>query len=337
MRRRIALLVALLTGPATNVSVEGQDRLPTTLFSQCRAIRLEIVLGRVAVMPRHRGQLRGATHPDDPSPIRELLVVNNDSASPLVRYERVSPGESVLVEIVGQRQITIRRVAEDDQQGMSFEYVQPAQGDVRLVVLQGAQTRELATASLWHLLMTERELCAETLVAELELLRPDWQLVTLAERLEIALFHRAQSERPLARRELEQLVADLNAAQFQQRQRADGQLRDLGPSVLPYLENLTRQQELHGRRLTSEQRDRLQRMRLSLSTGTADTPERVAQWLVNDAQAWLALLKHQDPERRHLASLRLAALRPDAILFDAYGDETYRQEQLAQLQLQLLR
>ena len=71
------------------------------------------------------------------------------------------------------------------------------------------------------------------------------------------------------------------------------------------------------------------------ANAAADSPERVALWLVDDEQIWVTLLSQPDAEKRHLAVLRLMEIRPEATNFDPYGDELYRQKQLAQLRLAL--
>jgi hypothetical protein len=59
--------------------------------------------------------------------------------------------------------------------------------------------------------------------------------------------------------------------------------------------------------------------------------------LVDDEQVWLALLAHPDAQKRHLAVLRLTEIRPEMANFDPYGDELYREAQLARLKIALYR
>jgi hypothetical protein len=161
--------------------------------------------------------------------------------------------------------------------------------------------------------------------------RAGWDFSDAAERLESALYRVAQSGQVVSRNRLSELVNELGHRSFQNRQAADRQLRALGPAVLPYFASLTPSS------LTSEQRHRMRQIRESMSNSAVDSPDRVAQWLVDDEQIWVTLMTHSDAEKRHLAALRLTEIHPEAANFDPYGDESYRKQQLAQLRLVLCR
>lgn len=328
MRRRIAILVALVWAPTAAVTIFGQDRLPVSSFSKCSAIRLEMVLGRVMVVPLHRGQLRITSAPENASSFSESLIVNNDCATPSVRYEQSDDQHSVSVEVVNWRQVTVLCEEFNDASPQTLEFRQPEEGDVHLVIRQGDDRREVCVPSFWHLVLSEPRICQEKLVPILELLRPGWHLADMSERLEAELFHTALSEPRVSRDDLAVLVEQLGSPQFHSRQAADRQLRSLGLVVLPFLDTIAPHS------LSGEQRARIRGIRQSLAAATIDSPDRTAQWLADDEQVWFGLLKHPDPQRRHLAAIRLAAMRSDTIQFDPYGDESYRQEQLAQLRLQ---
>jgi hypothetical protein len=240
----------------------------------------------------------------------ESLMVNSDDGSPVVRYERIDGNQSVSVEAVEFQQILIRRDDPARVVGGSFEFHQPAMGDVRLVVRNGDASQTWSAPSVWHLVLTERAVCERTLLSVLDLMRPGWDISRMADEVVKSLCVVAEVERPVARSELDKLVRELNAAQFQRREAADRKLRALGPAVLPYLDRLATAPRGSARGLSSEQRSRILRIRETLTAGFRDTPERVAQWLVDDEQVWLALQQQEDPERRQIASIRLAALHP---------------------------
>jgi hypothetical protein len=153
----------------------------------------------------------------------------------------------------------------------------------------------------------------------------------ISQRLEAGLFQGALSEPLISRRYLGDIVKRLNSAQYKERQLADLQLRSFGPAVLPFLDSLSPSS------LSSEQRARIQRVRQDLSGASVDSVERTAQWLSDDEHVWFALLRHDDPQRRHLAAIRLTAMRSDSLEFDPYGEESYRNEQLAQLESRIIR
>jgi hypothetical protein len=333
MWRRIACSLAL--GWISGAAVTGfsQECKPRSLFSTCQAIQLEIVLGRLYVFPRHGGQVRAATVPDEGVTLHESLVVNNDGGSPLVRYQHADDGRTMTVEVEGGHRISICGESSREQASESFEFFQPERGDLRLVVRDGAEVRDVSAPTIWHLLLSERWGCSGMLAA-LDVLRPDWNLMGAAEQLETEMFQMALAGRPISRVDVERLVAQLNAPEYQVRQSADRQLRSHGPIVLFHLDRLELDKRSGAQRLSGEQRARIQQIRSALMAGVGDTPRRVAEWLADDEQVWLALLKDGDPQRRQLAASRLAAIHPTQIQFDPYGEESRRQEQLARLRLQ---
>jgi hypothetical protein len=332
MRRHVARSIALAGWLAVAMNCNGEDLSPPTLFSTCTAIQLDMVLGRLTVVPRHGGQVRVGPVGDNQQQVVENLVVNNHCQTALVRYERQEGERSLAVEVVKYRKATIRgQVAA----GRNFEFHQPEVGDVRLVIDAEGQHRELTAPSIWHLLLSERKLCAETLVVALDMLRPEWRMAAMSDRIEAELIRYAKTNRPLSRTDVERLMEELNSPRFQQRQAAEHQLRSMGPAVISHLDDLAARVRKGELRLAGEQRDRIRHIRASLTVQVDDTPERVAVWLADDEHTWIALLKSTDPERRQLASLRLAALHPQGIQFDPDGDESHRQAQLAQLRGQL--
>src|SRR5690242_10135823 len=98
MRRRIAICVALSVTAAAVTSL-GQDQLPPTLFSKCGAIRIDFVLGRLTIIPQHRGQLRLTKSPPGSEEVIESLQVNNDDSAPVVRYQGNQGGQSITLEV----------------------------------------------------------------------------------------------------------------------------------------------------------------------------------------------------------------------------------------------
>ena len=98
-------------------------------------------------------------------------------------------------------------------------------------------------------------------------------------------------------------VDRLGSPRFDERRRADMQLRRDGHRALTYLKSLDRSQ------LTAEQRLRIRRIVDDLQDHRPDTPRRVAAWLVSDRDVWLALSQRGDEEQRALAASYLRRLR----------------------------
>ena len=85
--------------------------------------------------------------------------------------------------------------------------------------------------------------------------------------------------------------------------RADRNLRDVGPAMLGYLNRLNMSQ------LDAEQKSRLRRIIRDLSTQTGeDTPEHVASMLIEDPLVWLALLSRPEESTRQAAVQQLTVL-----------------------------
>jgi hypothetical protein len=263
--------------------------------------------------------------------VRETMQVQGDGAVPIVRYERQSRTECVTIEFTGGCQASIRRDSLGDPNCTPLHLQQPPHGELTVMAGEGEKQTKKSAASLWHLMLAEPTLWEQEIVPLLKLLRPTWDFIDSAERIERALYQTAHSGDIVPRTRLAVLVSELGHRDFQNRQTADRQLRAMGPTVLPYLSTLD------SSTLNSEQRQRIRRIRESMAHAAADTPERVALWLVDDQQIWVTLLAHQDAEKRHLAVLRLMEIHPEMMAnFDPYADEHYRQAQLAKLRVALL-
>ncbi|MGE0758318.1 MAG: hypothetical protein AB7F89_18210 [Pirellulaceae bacterium] len=311
----------------------GEEPEPPTLFSSCQAMRLEIYLGRLAIAPHHGGALRIDSEPG--SVRQESLAGNNGCTEPWLRYEFAEGDESFSIHIVKFRHVTLRGEMRRGDTTYMWEYEQPSEGPLRFTMSSGEERCEVQAPTFWHLLLGEGPMCRETLVPVLQRLRPTWRLWETAERVQAELLRHGQEPRDLQRSEVERLVGQLSASRFQERQVAAQQLEKSGPAVIPHLEALLAAARQGQRCWSGEQRERLERVLETLRPLVADSPERVAEWLVDDEQVWLALMKAPEPATRKMAARQLARLRPEATGFDPDGEESNRQEQLAQLRLQL--
>ncbi len=120
-------------------------------------------------------------------------------------------------------------------------------------------------------------------------------------------------------------VKQLDSDDFQERQDADQQ--SAGQGVVAWLRRLDRKQ------LSSEQAGRIQDICQGLAHLSTDTPPRVTAWLVDDRQAWLAVLRHEDPAVRLAAANHLTVLFGKPLAFNPQGGLSEREQQFAQLQL----
>ncbi len=297
MRRRNAHVVALLISFSLATAVRGQESPTTkTLITKQKWIRFVMVQGRIlAIVPR--GQ-NGAMSSSEDASIRETLGVHGQGDSTLVRYQRQCAKQEIQIHFFGQSDLELeRRPLAPEIQPLRLK--QPARGPVILDVGPADAVRRYEAPTLWHLFVTQPEVCRHELIPVLQILRPDWRLKERSHQIESLLLTEPSGDAPLG---WEQLVAQLGDARFPVRQAAERELRSGGQNVLPFLENLDTS------RLNAEQRSRVRAIRDSLGDQSEDTASRVAAWMVNDVRLWQAWSEHGAVAQRSQASLQLARL-----------------------------
>jgi hypothetical protein len=261
---------------------------------------------------------------------KEKLALRAVDRKPVVEYERSTPEEEVSIEIVGELRARLARVPKGESPAQTpVEYVQPDQGPVRLVVGSPGNQQTYTAPSLWHLLLTERDVCRQHLAPLVALVSDDWEVVDTSEQIEQTLIERIAPQSPPDRRHWAALVEQLGSERFTQREAADRQLRALGPQATWYL------QSVDLKRLDAEQRFRIQRILRGLtSPNREDTADQVAQWLAGDPRAWLILLNHDEESTRRRALEQLTYLLDRSIPFDPTADAQTRKTQREQLRAQ---
>ena len=103
------------------------------------------------------------------------------------------------------------------------------------------------------------------------------------------------------------------------------ELRALGVGLLPYLD------QLDPADLSREQRQRISRLETDLRANTDDTPQRMANWLVEDERTWLTLLEHREPAVRQIAVVHLGKRFPTAFAAGVPADPETKLRQIARL------
>ena len=169
----------------------------------------------------------------------------------------------------------------------------------------------LRAPTVWHLLIIDDEDCRKQFLPMLESLRPDWHVGLTAQAAEDELVKMAAVSRKSDRKQWDAWVSQLGDPLWANRNRADQNLRDVGPAVLGYLNRLNMDA------LDAEQKSRLRRIIRELSTQTGeDTPEHVASMLIEDPLVWLALLSRPEESTRQAAAQQLAVLLDVPIAVD---------------------
>ncbi|HJN12782.1 MAG: hypothetical protein QGG09_12745 [Pirellulaceae bacterium] len=329
MRRWIAVVV--LTISLIGRISTGHEQPPSSLLVNKNWVRFDLVLGRITatqIRGGHRNciQSSGATETR-----RELLSVTaGGSSAPSIRYELTDSNQWLTVEIVRRNEVIILREPQPGTETVRLEFVQPREGNIRVVV--GDPERPTATVSsdsVWHLLLSEPELCRQELMPIFDLLRPQWNLMGSTNQIEDNLFRAAAKGDVISLAHVRQLVNRLKSPKFVDRQHADQQLRALGVVVLSQFKQLERAT------LTREQRQRIDRIEKDIAVLKADTPERIVAWMLNDQSVWLSMLLRQDAVKRQVAAARLSEVHPAANKFDPLAEETQRRKQIEALRLRI--
>jgi len=288
-------------------------------------VQFKIVSGRIVMTG-----LRYGTHSTQSTgrgrTERLTLGVNNNE--PVMSYNSKSSTEELSIEISGGSRLRIQRLPKGSSEVVPVDF-QQAGGPITLTVGPKDKQRVYRAASLWHLLIAERDDCRQHLVPLVKILHRDWDLMKTVDQVEAVLLGPATARDLPDRRRWATLVEQLGDSRFAQREAADRQLREAGRAVLPYL------RQLDASRLDAEQRYRIRRIMQAFS-GSEDvqSPDQVAAWLSGDPAIWLIYLARNDESTRRLAAGRLEILLGQPIPFNPAADAPTRARQLARLRQQ---
>lgn len=256
----------------------------------------------------------------------ERLTLGTNNGEPTLSYESSNAREQLSIEAIGRQRLVIRRKPKQSDGPTSVEFEQLAEAPLLLQIGPPASPQLYRGESLWHLLLAHRDVCRQHLLPLLKILHRDWDLGKTADQVEGALLSAATASELPDRKRWSRLVDQLGEPRFSQREAADRQLREMGRAVVTYL------RQLDTSRLDAEQRYRVRRIILSLSTSEdVQSPEQVAAWLSGDPAVWLMLLAREDESVRRLALARLQALVDRPVEFHPAADVETRRRQLEAL------
>ena len=203
------------------------------------------------------------------------------------------------------------RYADKDHPLRYFHLTQVPGQPVSLSLPPFDQPRVVQAPTVWHLLIIYAEECRQEFLPILESIRPNWRVGLTVQAAEDELVKMAAMSRKSDRKQWEAWVNQLGDPVYRQRDKADQNLRDVGPAVLGYLNRLNMSQ------FDAEQKSRLRRIIRFLSTQTGeDTPEHVASMLFEDPLVWLALLSRPEESTRQAAIQQLTVLLNVPITID---------------------
>jgi len=298
------------------------------LTQPLRYFSLEVVAGRIVAASPHRDRkLESQSTGKDR---RERLSITLSGEATSISYELSVGDLRIGYEVVDGAEVTVSRRDKGVNDDAFLEFHQPKSGPVSLRAGEGERERVYRAGNLWRLLAAEPVLCREKLTPLLQLLKPDWRLDQIALDAERSLYESTKQLQAADLAEWRRLIDNLADPKFAIRQAADRRLRTFGRGAALFLMSIDR------RGLDAEQLSRTRAIFRDLSGGDrADTPDRVALYLVRDPQVWLRLLETGEAADRRLAHEQLERLLSIRIAFDPEGDPPLRETQLAALRRQL--
>jgi hypothetical protein len=256
----------------------------------------------------------------------ERLNIHTQNCALFVQYDVAAPTEYISFELRNGKEIHLARTPRGGSAVVPLDFQQDPNEPLRLTVGDGPRRNVYRAASLWHLLLTQPELCRQQLVPLLEMFRPEWRLTEQAQEAEEELFHMAGCGQMPDRQRWAALVEQLSDDHFARREAADRELRAAGPALLPFLQRLDFDQ------LEAEQQSRLRRIVSMLAHAVEDdTAEQIASWMIADPDIWLALLSRPEEPTRRLAAAQLEKLLGQPLPFDPAAAAPQREKQIDQL------
>ncbi|MBP87632.1 MAG: hypothetical protein CMJ64_13070 [Planctomycetaceae bacterium] len=300
------------------------DEPKISLLAKTGWVRLQLVLGRIEVANIASSQTRTATRGEPDDDVQETLTISSATTIPTVRYQKQSNDKTLTFAIVNGQQVELRRTTVGSDRS-ELRFKQSPRSDLLLEVERNTKKNTYRSPSLWHLMLEEPEVCQRELLPVLKWLQPQWRLKEFINRTEDELILTATASDFGTARAARRLVARLDNADYRARQAALNDLRSLGLGLLPYL------RQLDPTDLSREQRQRLSRLETELGANASDTPQRMANWLIEDERIWLTLLEHREQAVRKIAVSHLGKRFPKTFAADSSADPETRLRQVARL------
>jgi hypothetical protein len=304
----------------------GSHHLLPNLAARLSVVHFFIADGRIEATGLEAGLEREQTSTGGSDRQEKLAFSTNADQEASIEYELSSATELVTVEVIDGRQVTLaRHPAKDNKATAQVDFTQPNDGPLSLTVTDHGVVRRVGGPTLWHLLVSEPELCRRHLLPLLEMLRSDWHLTEVSQAVEAQMVRTAEAYQPENLQRWSALVADLASEKFTVRQGAERQLRAAGSAVFPFLQGLDRG------KLDFEQCSRIQRILESRYGAGEDTAELAASELMTDRLLWVDLADRPQASVRHAAARQLAFLLGENPRFNPDASADIRRAQLAAL------
>ena len=264
-------------------------------------------------------------------PVREQINFGGNGLSGSLSYlyqrsgdqadKRNDPRVEFALEINSEGRFVFRYSDKDNPQRY-FHLSQVPGQPLSLSLPPSDKPRVVQAPTLWHLLIIHAEDCHKQFLPMLECIRPSWHLGLTAQAAEDELVKMAAVSRKSDRKQWDDWINQLGDPQlWTRRERAERNLREVGPPLLGYLNRLDMS------RLDAEQKSRLRRIIHDLCTQNGeDTPQHVASLLIEDPLVWLALLSRPEESTRQAAVQQLSVLLNMPIAVDPKAEPTSQAE-----------
>jgi hypothetical protein len=329
---RLLLWVGGLSAANLTGRISAQELTKTPAFHRFVSYtRFAIVGGRIT--NANNGMMFGIREQTvAEGPVRERFHLNagGGAGSMAYSYERRG-GKAGIRESEGQSDVPdiefsvvtssdgrfVLRYSDKDHPERFFNFTQlPGQPvslslppiDAALAAVKSAKAgtdkpRVLRAPTVWHLIIINSDDCRKRFLPTLESLRPGWHVALAAESVEDELVKMAAVSRKSDRKQWGAWVRQMGDPLFRHRERADRNLREVGPAALGFLTRLNMNE------LDADQKSRVRAIIRFLSQQTSeDTPQRVAATLVEDPLIWLALLSRPEEATRRAAAQQLSVI-----------------------------
>ncbi len=310
--RRLALWMLAATCAAGTIAAQEPSNSP--LFRQWISGQNKFAIVNGRVVSTNGGWMFGMPRQvATEGPIREQITFGGNGLSGSLTYLYQSGGDQAakpsdpkvefVLEINSDGRFVFR-YTDKDHPLRYFHLTQVPGQPLSLSLPPSDKPRVLQAPTLWHLLIIDAEDCRKQFLPMLEGIRSNWNLGLTAQAAEDELVKMAAVSRKSDRKEWDAWIKQLGDPQlWTRRERAERNLRDVGPPLLGYLNRLDMS------RLDAEQKSRLRRIIRDLSAQSGeDTPQHVASMLIEDPLVWLALLSRPEESTREAAVQQLSVL-----------------------------
>jgi len=192
MRRWIAVTIVLTVSLMGRLST-GQEQPQDSLIIKKDWVRFDLVLGRITATHIRGGHRNCTQNSGDGNPRRELFSVTTGSNRPSsIRYELTDSNQWLTVSILKRNEVVILREPRPGTETIRLEFVQPREGNITVTLGDPERPDTMVTSdSIWHLLLSEPDLCRQELLPIFGLLRAHWNLMETISQIETDLFRAA--------------------------------------------------------------------------------------------------------------------------------------------------